>query len=259
MPMAMLAEEAFHYTLAGPAGAPVLVFSNSLGTALSLWEPQAAALSRTHRVLCYDARGHGASLKTPGPYTIEQVSRDVLNLADALGIESFSFCGISMGGLVGQWLGAYAPGRVERLVLCNTAARIGSAEAWRERAALVRSQGMGPVAQGTPGRWFTPGFIERQPALAAQWAAAVAGTDAEGYAASCDALAVADLHEVLERIQAPTLVIAGKHDPVTTVEHADELARRIPKASRCDLDASHLSNIEAPEDFTRAVAGHLGR
>lgn len=259
MPMAMLAGEAFHYTLTGPDRAPVLVFSNSLGTALSLWERQAAELSRTHRVLCYDARGHGASVKTLGPYTIEQVARDVLNLADALEIDAFSFCGISMGGLVGQWLGAYAPGRVERLVLCNTAARIGAPEAWRERAALVRSQGMGPVAQGTPGRWFTPGFIERQPGLAAHWAAAVAGTDAEGYAASCDALAVADLHDVLDRIQAPTLVIAGKHDPVTTVEHADELARRIPNASRRDLDASHLSNIEAPDDFTRAVAGHLGR
>lgn len=255
--MLKLGGEVFEYEISGPEDADVIVFSNSLGTTLSLWDVQSEELSTDFRVLRYDTRGHGGSVKSKGPYTFKQLGTDVLNLVDALGIEHFSFCGISMGGLVGQWLGINAEARIDKLILCNTAARLGTAEAWLERAGLVRLRGMVPVVKGTPGRWFTPRFLEMHAELAQQRLNELSRTDAECYAACCEALANADFRHDVSSIKAPTLVIGGMYDPVTTLTDADFLAQRIPGAACVSLEASHLSNLEAADVFTLTIRKYL--
>ncbi len=168
MPAFSLPGGTLNYRLDGPAEAPVLVLSNSLGTDLHMWDAQVPALSEHFRVLRLDTRGHGGSLVTPGPYSIEQLSGDLLALADGLGIGRFSFCGLSMGGLIGQWLGIHAGDRVERLVLCNTAAKIGNDETWNGRIDTVlkgREQAMRELRDATIARWFTAA----SPAPARRW------------------------------------------------------------------------------------------
>jgi 3-oxoadipate enol-lactonase len=245
------------YTLEGPEGAPVVMFSNSLGTRLSSWQAQADALSRHLRVLRYDTRGHGmsglagaqANGRAQG-YTLDQLGGDVLRLLDALNIETVAFCGISMGGLTGLWLGVHASDRLRRLVVANSAARIGSAQGWATRAQQVLAQGMDPVAAGAAGRWFTPGFCARAPADVDGLIHQLEECDPSGYAACCLALAEADLRTEIATISVPTLLIAGREDPVTTVEDARWMQARIA-GSRCvELAASHLSNVEAEAEFT---------
>ncbi len=247
-----------HHELSGRADAPVIVLSNSLGTTLEMWDAQIDALKASYRVLRYDTRGHGRSAVSPGPYTIDQLGRDVIALLDSLDIERAHFVGISMGGLTGQWLGIHAATRIDKLVISNTAARIGTAEGWRARAELVRQQGLGEVADGAAGRWFTQEFIAQQPAAAHALTARLRSLSPEGYAACCDALGDADLREEIARVACPTLVVAGRHDPVTTVDDARFIAARVPGASIVELDASHLSNVEAPDAFTDAVLRFLG-
>jgi 3-oxoadipate enol-lactonase len=226
------------------------VFSNSLGTDLRMWDAQAAALAGSFYVVRYDTRGHGQSTRGSAPVTIARLGRDVTGLLDLLGIRRAHFCGISMGGLTGQWLGAHAPERVARLVLANTAARIGTAEGWSARARLVRAEGMGAVAGGAAARWFTPAFIERERHTVSQMIGALREQDADGYAACCDALAEADLRGALGSIAAPTLSIAGEFDPVTTLADGEALAASIPGARLASVPASHISNIEAEQAFT---------
>lgn len=251
--------ETFNYELNGPENTPVLFLSNSLGTTHSMWAKQVDYFSKNFRVLSYDTRGHGESVKNKGPYTLEQLGNDVLQITQALGIEKFSFCGISMGGLIGQWLGIHAPEKLDKLVVCNTAAKIGQEAGWNDRAALVRSEGMNPVADGSAGRWFTEGFVQANPASVNALINGLRQTDAEGYASCCDALAKADLREKIALIKTPTLIVAGSHDPVTTVADADAMAEKIAGSQRVDLDASHLSNIEASEAFNRALEDFLKR
>ncbi|WKU20301.1 3-oxoadipate enol-lactonase [Advenella alkanexedens] len=251
--------ETFNYELNGPENTPVLFLSNSLGTTHSMWAKQVDYFSKNFRVLSYDTRGHGESVKNKGPYTLEQLGNDVLQITQALGIEKFSFCGISMGGLIGQWLGIHAPEKLDKLVVCNTAAKIGQEAGWNDRAALVRSEGMNPVADGSAGRWFTEGFVQANPASVNALINGLRQTDAEGYASCCDALAKADLREKIALIKTPTLIVAGSHDPVTTVADADAMAEKIAGSKRVDLDASHLSNIEASEAFNRALEDFLKR
>lgn len=253
----MSISEDLHYTFHGPEDAPVLVLSNSLGTTESMWVRQVEALRDRFCVLTYDTRGHGRSTRQEGPYTLDQLGRDVLQLLDASGIRQASFCGISMGGMIGLWLGVNAPERLQKLIVCNTAARIGTAEGWLERAALVRSQGMNPVADGSAARWFTSRYLTEHAAVADEMVGALRQSDPEGYASCCDALAHADLRESIAAIRVPTLVIAGLHDPVTTTADADFMAGRIPGARRIDLQASHLSNVEATDAFTAAVRTFL--
>lgn len=257
MPILHINDEPIHYKLSGNPEGPVLVFSNSLGTTLSLWDEQAAYLGRDFHILQYDTRGHGESVKSPGPYSIEQLGRDVLALTSTLGIDKFHFCGISMGGAIGQWLGVNAADRVLSLVLCNTGAKIGTAEAWAERAGTVTSNGMGPIADATPPRWFTPDFVNQHPERVNPWVDALRQTDPAGYAACCMALSNSDLREDIRKITVPTLVLTGTHDPVTTPADSDFIASRIPGAQRVDLPASHLSNLEAPEEFNKAVGDFL--
>lgn len=250
----------FRVALDGDPAAPVLVLSNSLGTTLEMWDAQVAAFSRRYRLLRYDTRGHGGSPAGAGPCAIDDLGRDVLALLDALQIERAAFCGISMGGHTGLWLGIHAAERVTAIAVCNSAAKIGTEQAWRERAAMVRAggaAGMRALADSAPGRWFSEACIQAQPAMVRHMQDALAGLDAEGYAACCEALAASDLRADLGRIARPTLLLAGQWDPVTTVADAQAMHAAIAGARLAVVPASHLSNLEAPQAFDDAVLGFL--
>lgn len=260
MPVVHLADGDLNYQLEGPAGAPVLVLSNSLGTDLGMWAAQMPAFTQHFRVLRYDTRGHGQSLVTPGSYSIEQLGRDVLALLDALDIPQASFCGLSMGGLIGQWLAINAPARIQRLVLCNTAAKIGSPEVWNPRIDTVLAggaQAMRDLRDASISRWFTPAFAAAEPARVEPIVGMLAQTSPAGYAANCAAVRDADFREQLGSIAAPTLIVCGSGDPVTTPEHGRFMAERIAGARLVEFHAAHLSNVEAGEAFSRAVVNFL--
>jgi 3-oxoadipate enol-lactonase len=251
-----------HFRVAdqGPRNAPVLMFSNSLGTPLELWDGQAAALSDRFRVVRYDTRGHGSSCVTPGPYSIGQLADDVVQILDALDIARVTFCGISMGGITGLALATEQPARIARLVVANSAAKIGEADTWHDRAAQVRAGGaeaMSQLAATAPERWFTPAYVQNHPNVVQRAQAWVANADPQGYAACCEALAQADWRARLGEIAVPSLFIAGEADPVTTVAHAQAMQSGVPGASLAVLRASHLSNLEAEADFTNHLAAFL--
>lgn len=251
---------AFRISLQGPEGAPVLVLSNSLGTTLEMWEAQAQALSNDFRVLRYDKRGHGASVCSQGPYSFDQLGGDVLAILDALQVEKAHFCGISMGGLTGLWLGVNASARMLSITVANSAAKIGAEAAWLERAASVRAQGaagMQALADSSPGRWFTADFAAAQPSVVQTAQAWIAGIAPEGYASCCEALAKEDLRSAITAITTPTLLVAGTHDPVTTVADAQAMQTAIAGSTLTTVPASHLSNLEAPEAFTQALREFL--
>lgn len=257
MPDVPLGDARIHYRLDGPADAPVVLLSNSLGTSLAMWEPQMAALTSRWRVLRYDARGHGASSAPPGPYAIGQMGHDVLGLLDHLGIERVRFCGLSMGGMVGMWLGWNAPSRIERLVLSNTAARIGPPEAWNARIARVQEGGMAAIVEAVLARWFTPAFLAQPSAALDSARAMLASNSAAGYVAACAAVRDMDQREAITRIAAPTLVLAGTQDVVTTPADGRFMAGHIPGARYVELDAPHISNLERPAEFTAALVDFL--
>jgi 3-oxoadipate enol-lactonase len=247
-----------HHRIDGPAGAPVLVLSNSLGADLGMWEAQVTAFARRFRVLRYDNRGHGGSAVTPGPYRIELLAGDLLGVADALGIERFSFAGISMGGMVGMWLGLNAPGRVERLVLSNTGAKIGTDETWNARLEVLRAGGVAAVADGVIARWFTESFRQRAPDTVARARRMLLATPREGYLACAEAVRDCDARAGIAAIRAPTLVIAGTHDVSTTPADARFLVEHIPGARYLELPTAHLSNLEASEAWSAGVGEFLG-
>lgn len=246
-----------HYRLDGPEQAPVLVLSNSLGTDLNMWAPQMPELAARFRVLRYDARGHGRSGLTPGPYAIDQLAGDVLRLLDALGIARAHFCGLSIGGMVGMWLGLRAPERIDRLVLCNTAAKIGTREMWNARIEAVRRGGMASVVEAVMDRWFTAAFRRRAPEAVRGVREAFLATDPEGYAACCAAVRDMDQRAELAGIRRPTLVIGASHDGATPPEDGLYVAEQIRGARYLELDAAHLSNIEDALRFTAAVREFL--
>ncbi len=248
----------FHYRLDGVADAPVVVFSNSLGTNLAMWDAQIPTLAEKFRVLRYDSRGHGQSDVTPGPYTIEGLGRDVVGLLDALQISAAHYCGLSVGGLIGQWLGIHASKRFKSLTLCNTAARIGTTDAWNTRITAVREGGMTAIANGVVARWFTEDFAKRAPAAVEATLQMLLQTPPEGYAATCAALRDEDLREAVSRVTLPTLVISGTKDAATTPSDGRFIAENIAGAKYLELDAAHLSNIEAAEPFTAALLKFLG-
>lgn len=237
------------YALSGAAGAPIVVLSHSLGTDLSLWDPQLAAFESRFRVLRYDCRGHGLTSVPPGPYALEQLGRDVLGLLDALQIPRARFCGLSIGGLVGMWLGIHAGERILKLALCNTAAQIGSAERWNARIETVRSQGIAAIAAETLERWFTPAFRARSPETVAAIGRTLEATPVEGYLGCSAAIRDADLRHQVAAISTPTLVVSGAHDPATPPDQGRQLAAGIARARYVELEASHLSNIEAAAAF----------
>jgi 3-oxoadipate enol-lactonase len=246
-----------HYQLEGRTDAPYLVLSNSLGTELNMWEPQMPTLLQHFRVLRYDTRGHGQSSVTPGPYSIAQLGEDVVALMDHLGIEKAHFCGLSMGGMIGMWLGANHPARVDRLVLSNTGARIGSAELWNARIDKVNNEGLAAIIPAVLDRWFTEEFRARASQAIAPVERMLLQTPSAGYAACCAAVRDMDQREGLSGIRAPTLVIAGTQDKATSPEDGKLIAERIPGAHYVEFDAAHLSNWELPETFTDNLDGFL--
>jgi 3-carboxy-cis,cis-muconate cycloisomerase len=246
-----------HFKLSGPKHLPVLMLSNSLGSDMSMWDAQVAAFAPHFRILRYDVRGHGRSNAPLEPYTLNMLGRDVITLLDSLQIESCIFCGLSIGGLIGQWLGLNASSRIERLVLSNTASMIGSRPQWEERIAGVQRDGVSSIVSATMGRWFTPPFLRSHPGLMAKTREMIEATSVGGYIGCCAALRDTDLRELVNGIDVPTLVVAGAHDPVTTVTDGMYLVRNIPNTQFLALNASHLSNIEADRNFNVAVLKFL--
>jgi 3-oxoadipate enol-lactonase len=243
-----------HHTLEGPEDAPVIAFSNSLGTTGAMWDVQAAALSDRFRVLRYGTRGHGGSPAPPGPYTVGDLGGDVLALLDRLGLDRVSFCGLSIGGMTGMWLGVNAPERIDRLAICCTGMQLPTREMWTERAALVRKEGLEPLVEATLERWFTPAFPERSPEVVERIRGIFLTSDPEGYAGCCEALAEFDMRGQLDAITAPTLVIAGEDDPVGTPERAAAIADEI-EGSRVVIlpEARHLAAVEQADAVTREL------
>jgi 3-oxoadipate enol-lactonase len=246
-----------HYQFDGLQEGPVLLFSNSLGADIGMWDAQVVAFSRTHRVLRYDTRGHGGSEVPPGPYTLELLGRDLVALLDGLEIERVQFCGLSLGGMVGMWLGVNAPDRVDRIVLANTSARLGPPQMWNDRIAMVRSQGMSAVADLVLPRWFTPSFRSSAPNAVEHCRRMLLNTSPEGYATCCATIRDMDQVEAISGIAKPTLVVIGEHDPSTTPAQGQLIASRIPHAVTVMLPAAHLSNIEAAPAFNLAIAKFL--
>jgi 3-oxoadipate enol-lactonase len=247
-----------HFTSDGDAGAPALLLGGSLGTTLAMWEPQ-LALGRFRRLIRFDHRGHGRSPVPAGPYSIADLGGDVLAVMDRLGLERASYCGLSIGGMVGQWLAINAPERVEKLVLICTAAFLPPRSNWAERAEIVRTAGTPAVVADTViGRWFTPPFAQTHPELVTRYRTMIAATPAEGYAGCCEAIADLDLRAGLPGVTAPTLAIAGAEDPSIPAEHGEAIAEAIPGARIEVLDpAAHLANVERAADVNRLIANHL--
>jgi 3-oxoadipate enol-lactonase len=244
--------------LDGPTGAPVVVLSNSLGTTTAMWEPQMAALREHFGVLRYDYPGHGEGRGAPTARSVEAIARGVLAILDARELERVSFCGLSLGGAIGQWLALHAPERIDRLVLACTSARFGVPENWLKRAATVRAEGMDVVADGILTLWFTPQTHRDRPELVRDYRAMMVSADPEGYAGCCEALAAWDPGATLGAITAPTLVLAGSEDPATPPAQAEALCAVIPGARLHVLPgAGHLANIEQPEAFGRFLLDHL--
>jgi len=257
MPLVKLADAQIYYSLEGQSHNPPLVLSNSLGADLFMWYLQMPRFLKSFRVLRSDIRGHGKSSIAPGPYTIELLANDVLALADALQLERFHFCGLSMGGQIGMWLAANAPQRLNKVVLCGTAAKIGTPEMWNARSATVLKEGMKNVAAAAIERWFTPAFRAKNSPVVEKIHDILESTSPEGYAACCAGLRDFDFRENLNNIRTPTLVISGTHDGATTPADGQFLANHITGAHYVELNGAHLSNIEDAERFTHEVLRFL--
>jgi 3-oxoadipate enol-lactonase len=237
----------------GKRGSPALIFTGSLGTDLTMWQPQADRLKPRFCTLRYDVRGHGRSPVPPGPYSMDDLGSDLVALLDRLGIERASLCGLSIGGMISMWVAAHAPERVERLVLCCTSANLAARDSWLERAAIVREKGVEAIADAVLGRWFTPGFAEAHPDVIERMRAILTATPREGYAGCCEAIADMDLTPVLPSIRAPTFVLSAEQDPSIPPEHGERIASLIPGA-RFEIvsPAAHIATIERP-DLTTAM------
>jgi 3-oxoadipate enol-lactonase len=248
-----------HRVEAGPAGAPALVFANSLGTTLRMWDPQVKALQDRFRIVRYDHRGHGSSPVPPGPYRIDDLGSDLLALLDRHSIPRAHVCGLSLGGMVAMWLAAHAPQRVDRLVLLSTSAALGPPASWAERAAAVLAGGMTAISESVLARWFTPAFAQRTPATVDEVREMLEKTPVTGYAACCAAIERLDLVDRLPDIRAETLVIAGADDPATPPGHSERIAASIAGAKLAILDdAAHLLNIERSAAVNALLSEFLG-
>jgi 3-oxoadipate enol-lactonase/4-carboxymuconolactone decarboxylase len=257
LPFAKVGDTRLFYRLEGVEGRPVLVLAHSIGTDHGMWEVQVPDLLPYFQVLRFDARGHGASDAPPGEYSIAQLGTDAIGLADALGIAKFAFCGLSMGGGIGQWIAANAPDRITALILANTSPTFGAPANWETRIAAVRKGGMAGIAEMVMQRFFSP-EVSAQSVDAASVRSVLVGTSAEGYIGCCAALRDADLTPLLAQIKTPTLVLVGDRDVSTPwAGHGEVLAREILRSQVLHLPAAHLSNIERPRSFSAAVLEFL--
>lgn len=261
MPFIRCGDLTTHYQLEGPPGAPVVLFANSLGTNLHVWDAQAAALAGRWRVLRYDMRGHGLTDVPPAAtYAVPQLADDALALLDALGIRQVTVCGLSIGGMVAQRMAAVAPARIAAAILCDTANKLGPASNWNDRIALVQAKGMAGVVDGVMARWFTPGFLDRDPPALQGMRTMLLRTAPEGYCAAAAAVRDADLVADDARIRCPTLVIVGDQDAATPPALAEIVRDAIAGAEFAVIkDASHIPCIEQPEALNALITGFLSR
>ncbi|MDF2818817.1 MAG: 3-oxoadipate enol-lactonase [Stenotrophomonas rhizophila] len=257
--MAFLAldQHRLHYRVDGPGDAPWLTFCNSLGTDLSMWHPQVEALSAHFRILRYDRRGHGLSTAPPGPYDMTALGADVVSLWDHLGVQRSHFCGLSIGGLTGQWLGINAGDRLQTLTVAATAAKIGTPENWQARIAQVEQGGLAPLRSGTAERWFTPSFAATHGAFIDDILQRFESTSLAGYMGCCNAVGTADFRDQLDRITVPTLAVAGADDPVCPPADLQQIAVGVAQGSTVTVAGRHICNLESPAAFTAALVAHL--
>ena len=246
-----------YYEVEGAANAPVLMLCNSLGTTMNMWDEQAATWGNHFKLLRYDRRGHGKSGVPKGPYTMDMLGQDALAVADAAGVKKFNWCGLSMGGMVGQWLGANAPDRVEKLVLSNTNYYYTDKQPWNDRIKFVQDKGLGPLADTMMERWFTKPFRDSGAAGTEKIKTMFLGTKPEGFIGCSEAVRDMDFRESTPRITAPTMVIVGAKDPATLPEWGAEIQKMIKGAKLVSLEAAHISNVEQPKAYTEAVLNFL--
>lgn len=257
MPLHRTSSAELYYEVSGASDGPCIVLSSSLGTDMSMWKHQIPALEQHFRVLRYDMRGHGRSSAPIGPYTIAQLGRDVLDLLSQITPDPVVFCGLSIGGVIGQWIGVHAPERLKKLILCNTAAKIGIPETWNDRIQAVRTGGMACIAPSVVARWFTQQFQSKHQDEVAAMLGILTATEPEGYTGCCAAIRDMDHRELVRLITAPTLIVAGEFDPVTTIADAQALHQSIKRSSLVTVPASHISAVEAPAEFDSAILHYL--
>jgi 3-oxoadipate enol-lactonase len=246
-----------HVEIEGSERNPVLMLSNSLGTNLHMWDDQVAPFTQHFRLVRYDRRGHGKSSVPKGPYTMERLGRDALAIIDGLGLQTINWCGLSMGGMVGMWLGAHAPQRVDKLILSNTSAYFADKTGWDGRIKTVREKGLPAIVDANMERWFTKAFREKASEPMARIRAMFLATNPEGYTACGEAIRDMDHRPLLPQIKAPTLVIAGRHDPATTLEMGEFIAEQIPNAKLVPLETAHIANMEQPKIYADTVLDFL--
>ncbi|RDJ27339.1 3-oxoadipate enol-lactonase [Bosea caraganae] len=257
MPIETIRGEPFNIQIDGAADAPVLMLSNSLGTNLHMWDPQIPEWSKQFRVVRYDSRGHGQSTAPDRPYSISELGSDAIAIMDHLGLDKVNWCGLSKGGMVGQWLATHARKRLNRVVLANTASRMGPPELWNGRIRNIRANGMAVIVDATLERWFSQPFRERDRETIAKVSEMLSTTPALGYAGCCAAIRDMDQREGIASVTTPVLVIVGKVDPATPPVAGKLIAETIHGAELVELDAAHLSNLEQPEAFGKAVLDFL--
>lgn len=257
MTMVSIGGENFHVKIDGPEGAPVVFFSNSLSSDLSMWDPQVEALRDRYRIVRYDSRGHGKSTAPDRPYSIAELGHDALAILDALKIEKAHWIGLSKGGMVGQWVATHAGHRLGKVILANTAARMGPPDLWNGRIAMATKGGMTALVDATVQRWFTSRFLDGQPPVIGPVREMILNTPAQGYQGCCAAIRDMDQRDAIRAVTNPVLVVIGAHDPATTPAAGALIAANIPGARTVTLDAAHISNLEQPEAFTKAVAAFL--
>lgn len=248
----------FRVCLDGPRGGPPLIFSNSLGASLDMWDPQVAVLAKRFRTIRYDVRGHGESSAPPGPYSLTMLAQDALRILDCLHIHKADWIGCSMGGMVGMHLLTYHRDRIGRAVLGNTAAYMGPPGTdWNARIRMAHDKGMAPIAEAMKLRWFTKGFNEKNSAEVTRITDQVRSASVVGYTACCGAIRDMDQREAIKSITNPVLVVIGAEDPATVPAAGELIAKHIPGAKTAILPAAHISNCEVPEQYNKVVGAFL--
>ena len=245
------------FSVTGPEQAPALLLLNALGTTTGLWDAQLAPFSRTFRLIRCDTRGHGESDAPPGDYALDRLGHDALAILDATAVRRAHVCGVSLGGLTAQWLARHAPERIDRVVAANTGARIGTPQMWRQRISAAREGGMAALAEPATERWFTERFRRTHPETVDRFRTMISACRVAGYSGCCATLRDADLRDEIHRIEAPTLVVTGTHDPATPPSLGEGIRRAVAGARWVELDAAHLANVEQHEAFNAAVIEFL--
>ena len=257
MPMIETNGTQINVEVSGSESAPALMLSNSLGTNLTMWDAQAGELSKHFRLIRYDRRGHGKSAVPKGPYSMEMLGRDVLGILDALKIKKTNWCGLSMGGMVGQWLAANAPDRVDRMIFSNTSSYYADKSFWAGRIAMVSEKGLQPLVGPNMERWFTEDFRKREPGIMQKMTDIFLGTKVDGYVGCCAAIRDMDFRASNPTIKAPILVIVGAKDPATPPSAGEEIQKEIPGAKLASLEAAHIANMEQPKLYTETMLNFL--